>query len=110
MHIHILGDDSVGDQARTYAEYRLFAALSQALDTRRVRSASLALRRAKTGRHAGGVRCSVTIELHDGQVMRLKGSGDHPYAAINHVVERLRVKPPLVGPESRLFHVDECIS
>ena len=34
----------------------------------------------------------------------------HPYAAINHVVERLRVKPRLVGPGSRLFHVDECIS
>ena len=110
MRIHILGDDSVGDQARTYAEYRLFAALSQALDTRLVRSASLALRRANTGRHPGGVICSVTIELHDGQMMRLKGSGDHPYAAINGVVERLRVKARPVPLESRPFHVDDCIS
>ena len=96
MRIHVVGDDSVGDQARTYAEYRLFAALSQALDTRRVRSASLGLRRARTGRRTGGVRCAVTIELHDGEVIRLRGSGDHPYAAINQVVERLRVKHRLV--------------
>ena len=39
MRIEIVGDDSISGQARAYAEYRLFAALSQALDTRQVRNA-----------------------------------------------------------------------
>jgi hypothetical protein len=47
MRIEIVGDDSMSAQARTYAEYRLFAALSQVVDTNQVRSASLVLRRAK---------------------------------------------------------------
>ena len=92
MHIHVVGDDSIGDQARIYAEYRLFAELSRALDSRRVSSASLALSRARRGRNAGAVVCAVTIHLRNGEVARVRGSGEHPYAAINRAVERLRQK------------------
>ena len=91
MRIEITGDDSISRQARTYAEYRLFGALSQAVDTRRVRSASLVLRRTKSKRQCDGVLCTVTIELNDGEVSRLRAAGDHPYAAINRAVERLRL-------------------
>lgn len=90
MRIDIVGDDSISRQARTYAEYRLFAALSQVVDTSRVRSASLVLRRAKSRRHCDRVVCIVTVELKDREVSRLRTSGDHPYAAINRAVERLR--------------------
>ena len=90
MHIEIIGDDSIGHQARVYAEYRLFAALSQTLDTREVKRASLVLRRTTKGRHAGGVVCTVTIDMRNGEVTRLSGAGAHPYAAINRVVERFR--------------------
>jgi ribosome-associated translation inhibitor RaiA len=90
MRIEIIGDDSISRQARTYAEYRLFAALSQVVDTRRVRSASLVLRQVKSRRAGGRVSCTVTIELNDGDVSRRRASGDHPYAAINRAVERLR--------------------
>lgn len=91
MRIQIVGDGSVSRQARTYAEYRLFAALSQVVDTRRVRSASLVLRRAKSSRRCEAVVCTVTVELNSGDVTRLRTVGDHPYAAINEAVERLRL-------------------
>ena len=91
MRIEVIGDDSISRQARTYAEYRLFTALSQVVDASRVRSASLVLRRAKPGRHSDGVVCTVTIELNDGEIASLRASGDHPYAAINRAVERLRL-------------------
>ena len=92
MRIEIVGDDSISRQACTYAEYRLFAALSQVVDTRQGRNASLVLRRPKNRRHRDGVVCAVTVELHDGEVVRLRTSGDHPYAAINRAVERVAEK------------------
>ena len=92
MRIEVIGDDSINRQARIYAEYRLFAALSQVVDTRRVRRASLVLRRAKSNRHRDGVLCTITIELKGGELSRLRASGDHPYAAINRAVERLPLR------------------
>jgi hypothetical protein len=89
MRIEIVGDDSFARQARTYAEYRLFATLSRVVDTRRVRSAALMLRRAKG--QDGGVVCTVTIELDDAGVTRLRSYGGHPYAAINGAIERLQL-------------------
>ena len=91
MRIEIIGDDSVSFQARTYAEYRLFAALPQVVDTSQVRSASLLLRRAKSRRHCDGTVCTVLVELNTGEVARVRALGTHPYAAINRAVERLRL-------------------
>ena len=91
MRIKIIGDDSISRQACTYAEYRLFAALSQVLDTGRVRNVSLVLRRSKSRRHRDGVVCTVTVELNSGNVTRLRTFGEHPYAAINRAIERFRL-------------------
>jgi len=88
MRIKIIGDQSISRQACTYAEYRLFASLSQVLDTDRVRNASLELHRAKSERHGERVVCTVTVELNGGEVTRLRTIGEHPYAAINRAVER----------------------
>lgn len=101
MRIEVIGDDSIGPQARTYAEYRLFTALSQVVDASRVRSASLVLR-ARSSRRCDGVTCTVTIELDDGDIARLKASGDHPYAAINCAVERFRLNSLPVRHDSSL--------
>jgi len=90
MRINVIGDDSISRQARAYAEYRLFAALSQAMDTGRVQNASLVLVRAKSRRYCGVV-CTVTVELNGGGVTRLRTFGEHPYAAINRAVERFRI-------------------
>ncbi len=89
MHIEIIGEESFGPQVRTYAEYRLFAALSQVIDTNQVRHARLVLRHVKHGRHAGAISCDVTIEIRDSDVLRIKATGDHPYAAINRAMERI---------------------
>jgi hypothetical protein len=91
MRIEIVGDDSIGRQARIYAEYRLFAAVSQAMDASRVRTAALVLRRATSGRYGDRVVCTVTIEMDDGDATRIRTLGEHPYAAINRAVERLRL-------------------
>ena len=91
MRIEVVGDESISRQARTYAEYRLFAALSQVLNTGRVRNASLVLLRSKSMRHCD-LTCTVTVELNDGGLTRLRAFGEHPYAAINRAVERLRHK------------------
>jgi putative sigma-54 modulation protein len=91
MRIEIVDDASISRQARIYAEYRLFDALSHVVDTARVRSASLELRRAKSKRHCGTVSCTVTVELNGGEVSRFRAAADHPYAAINRAVGRLRL-------------------
>jgi hypothetical protein len=45
MRIEVFGEDTISAQARTYAEYRLFAALSRVVDINRVQRARLTLKR-----------------------------------------------------------------
>ena len=87
MRIHVLGDDSIGTQARTYAEYRLFATLSQVMDMDRIRDARVVLH---GGGRGDGVSCTVSVALDDGDELRVRTSASHPYAAINDAVDRLR--------------------
>ena len=89
MHIEILGEDTISTQARTYAEYRLFAALSQIVDTNRVTHARLVLRRTGDGPSCGRVSCTVAVDISGIDSLRIQASADHPYAAINLAVERL---------------------
>ena len=90
MRIHVLAEDGISSQARTYAEYRLFAALSQLVDTGQVRDARIVLRPAKQRRRCEGVSCTMTVALDPGGILRIRTTGDHAYAAINRAVERLR--------------------
>ena len=92
MRIEIIGDDSISRQARIYAEYRLFAALSHGVGTRRVNSASIVLRRVAARRQRDGVASTLTIELEGNDVTRFTSWREHPYAAINRAIERLRLK------------------
>ncbi len=89
MRIEVFGDETIGTQARTYAEYRLFAALSQVVDTSRVRHARLTLERTTHNRASESVWCTVSVDFEDGESLRVQTPGDHPYAAINRAVERL---------------------
>jgi len=113
MRIEVVGDDSISRQACTYAEYRLFAALSQVLDTSRVRTASLGLRRAKSRPRCDRVVCTVRVELRNGEGVRVRAYGDHPYAAINRAVARIRLPRPDSPGEralARRFQIEGCIS
>jgi len=105
MRIEILGEETISAQARTYAEYRLFAALSQVMDTNRVRHARLTLQRTK---HRAGERvsCTVTVDIEDGESLRIQTSEGHPYAAINRAIERLSEHNwrPRATEDSRVAH------
>lgn len=87
MRIEVVGDDTISQQARTYAEYRVFAALTQFSD--KVRRVRVLLRRVKLGSGCEGLACTVTIAL-GADSCRIRSTGPHAYAAINRAVERIR--------------------
>lgn len=89
MRIQVLGEAAIAPQARTYAEYRVFAAVAALARPEQVRSARVVLRRVRAGEPCAAVACTVTLIL-DGEVLRIRGIGDHPYAAINRAVDRLK--------------------
>ena len=89
MRIEVLGEETISAQARTYAEYRLFAALSQIVDTNRVKHARLVLQRTKPSRTCDSVSCTVTVEIEGSTSLRIQVFADHPYAAVNRAVQRL---------------------
>ena len=90
MRIQVLGDDTIGQQARTYAEYRVFAALTQLAGAEQVQDARVVLRRAKASGDGESVTCMVTVTVAGSKPVRVRTTGDHPYAAFNRAVERLR--------------------
>jgi ribosome-associated translation inhibitor RaiA len=88
MRIEVIGeDDSSNAQARTYAEYRVFAALAR--HTQHVRGARVVLRRNARDGTCDDVVCAVTIELEPSGCVRTRACGGHAYAAINRAVERV---------------------
>lgn len=89
MRIEVLGEETISAQARTYAEYRLFAVLSQAVDTSRVRHARVTLKRRTHHPSRESVSCAVAVDIEDAEPLRIQTSGAHPYAAINRAIERL---------------------
>ena len=90
MRIQVLGDDTIGQQARTYAEYRIFAALTQLAGTDHVKDASVVLRHVNRSGDDQVVMCTVTVTWGGSNTTRVRTTGNHPYAAINRAVERLR--------------------
>jgi ribosome-associated translation inhibitor RaiA len=94
MRIQVLGDDTIGQQARTYAEYRVFAALTQLLGADHVRNASVVLRQVNRRGDGAVVTCMVTVTWEGSNTTRVRTTGNHPYAAINRAVERLRSTTP----------------
>ena len=90
MRIQVLGDDTISQQARTYAEYRVFAALTQLAGAEQVQDARVVLRRANGRGDSDNVTCTVTVTVAGSHAMRVRTTDDHPYAAINSAVERLR--------------------
>jgi ribosome-associated translation inhibitor RaiA len=87
MRIQVVADDRCGGpQARTYAEYRVFAALAR--HTPRVRGARVVLRHAER-QGAPWVVCDVTVALEPSGAVRTQAGGSHAYAAINRLVDRI---------------------
>ena len=85
--IHVIADDNVCSQALTYAEYRVFSALTrQAL---KFRSARVLLRPSDDHGTCERVTCAVSVALEPSGSVRVRVTGPHVYAAINRAVERL---------------------
>lgn len=99
MRIEVVADEPIGPQARAYAEYRVFAALTRATGMRDARSARVTLRPLNTRADCGGVACTVTVLFEQSDTVRVHAIGGHPYAAINRAIERLRaaVEPGVAG-------------
>jgi ribosome-associated translation inhibitor RaiA len=88
MRIDVIGEDeSSNAQTRTYAEYKVFAALAQ--HTQHVRGARVVLRRDTRNGTCDSVACAVTVTLVPSGSVRTRACGPHAYAAINRTVERL---------------------
>lgn len=90
MRIEVVGADTISQQARTYAEYRVFAALTRVADAERVQKARVVLRPVDRGRGCDSIACSVTVALQGADSIRIRATGPHAYAAINRAVERIR--------------------
>ena len=88
LRIDVTADDNISAQARTYAEYRVFAALSRL--PLELFEARVVLRSTTTSAPKPGVTCTVTIIVQSGDSLRVSARGAHAYAAINRAVERMR--------------------
>ena len=85
--IAVVGDKSISAQARTYAEYRVFAILTR--HTRDFRSVRVLLGQRDGPGKCDTVTCSVTVILKPSGSIRTRVTGPHAYAAINRAVARL---------------------
>jgi ribosome-associated translation inhibitor RaiA len=90
MRIEVVGEDTISQQARTYAEYRVFAALTQFSEAEKVQRVRVLLRQVKLGSGCDGIVCTVTVKLVGSATCRIRATGSHAYAAINRAVERIR--------------------
>ena len=95
MRIEVKAEGTISPQARTYAEYRVFAALTQFAEADKVRRVRVLLRPVNLGRDCEGIACTVTVWLEGSDPFRIRTTGPHAYAAINHAVERIRARPRL---------------
>jgi len=87
--ITVTGDKSISAQARTYAEYRVFATLMR--HTREFRCARVLLGERAGPARCDTVTCAVTVTLKSSSSIRTRVTGPHAYAAINRAVERLGI-------------------
>lgn len=98
MRIEVIGEDPITPQTRTYAEYRVFAALMQFADAEKVRRVRVLLRPVNSGRECEDIACTVTVALEGSDSLRIRTTGPHAYAAINRAVERIRSNAVTLRP------------
>jgi ribosome-associated translation inhibitor RaiA len=85
--IHVASDNAIGSQARTYAEYRVFAALTR--HAQQFERARVLLRPVHDDGTRAAATCSVSVTLDRSRALRVRATGPHVYAAINRAIDRL---------------------
>ena len=98
LRIQVVAADSISPQARAYAEYRIFAALSQVANAERVRHARVVLAPTKRVGGCDRVACTVTVDIDGTDALRVRAIDDHAYAAINNAVDHLTGACRPIGP------------
>jgi len=94
MRIQVVGEGTISQQARTYAEYRVFAALTQCAEADKVRRVRVLLRPVNTGSGCEDIACTVAVAVDGSESFRIRTTGPHAYAAINRAVDRIRANAP----------------
>lgn len=89
MRIEVVAEGTIDRQARTYAEYRVFDALTQFSEADKVQRVRVLLRAVKR-RGDESIACTVILVLEGSAPCRIRTIGRHAYAAINCAVDRLR--------------------
>lgn len=102
MRIEVIGEGAVDQQARTYAEYRVFAALTQSSEADKVQRVRVLLRPVKLGSGGETIACTVTVALEGSDSFRIRTTGPHAYAAINRAVERIKTNAAAPGVVDRV--------
>ena len=87
--VDVVGEHTICAQARAYAEYRVFAALTEITEAQGVRRARVVLRSVNGEDRCALVTCIVTVALDGTEPFRVRATAAHAYAAINRAVERL---------------------
>ena len=90
MRIEVFGQGTISQQARTYAEYRVFAALTQFSEADKIERVRVLLRSVNLGSACEDIACIVMVALNGSDSLRIRTTGPHAYAAINRAVERLK--------------------
>jgi ribosome-associated translation inhibitor RaiA len=90
MQIEVVGEGTISQQARAYAEYRVFAAMTQLSEVDKVGHVRVLLRPVNLGSGCEGIACTVTVALEGSDSVRIRTTGPHAYAAINRAVARIR--------------------
>ena len=84
MEIAIDAHEPIAPQVRAYIEYRMFSAIGRF--GRRCERLSVRLDSTDVGaRH----RCSLALDLKPAGKVRVRGSADHLYAAVDRAAQRL---------------------
>jgi ribosome-associated translation inhibitor RaiA len=102
MRIEIVGENTISQQARTYAEYQVFAALTQFSEAGKVQRVRVLLRPVKRRSGRETIACTVTVALEGSASFRIRTTGAHAYAAINRAVERIRTNETAPGVVDRV--------
>ena len=88
QRIYVTADhNAISSQACTYAEYRLFSALTRY--PRKFRRARVLLRPTKDCGAFARVTCAVSVDLDPVGSVRVRVTGPHVYAAINRAIARV---------------------
>ena len=77
MRIEVIGEGTISQQARTYAEYRVFAALTQSSEADKVQRVRILLRPVKLESGCEEIACTVTVALKGSDSFRIRTTGPH---------------------------------